>query len=440
MIFNEEKAREAANYLLKNDIKIYRQFIPLIDELDSESFENLFNGNNNFKYKIKMHHHFKMLIAKFDNFKCLIQEWYEEENNYKYLKELWLKNISLESLINMKDIEIESNLENKDIYISQWPPEIKELFLQNVRQTTNTIYNKIKKFFKSIPEQIKKLLEIINSLSTELEKKGIGDIAKNLLNYGISITLLLSNCPQIKAYKDICKDFITNIPSKTCFKDGIKFIKNNLGKYKDILKSIYDKKSTKVLYVIVSLYNLGSSIYDIYSINKLMKKIKDNDYGKQLERIEKNFNEHRKQIHEDLDNCDFKQYDIILKDGIEKIERDENDLKQIMREIDNYIREVDAKKKAQVSSIIGGIAQVGIGIIGGIVTGGVSSAIYFASSGLNAISVIIRGINIDKLKDLNKDLKSYKEKADILHGEIYKELNELKTMLKQDQEAAPVYF
>ena len=128
MIFNEEKAREAANYLLKNDIKIYRQFIPLINDLDSESFENLFNGSIDFQYKIKMHHHFKMLIAKFDNFKCLLQEWYEEENNYKYLKELWLKNISLESLINKKDIEIEKSLEKKDIYISQWPPDIRIIF------------------------------------------------------------------------------------------------------------------------------------------------------------------------------------------------------------------------------------------------------------------------------------------------------------------------
>ena len=171
-----------------------------------------------------------------------------------------------------------------------------------------------------------------------------------------------------------------------------------------------------------------------------MKKIKDNNYVQRLQTIEKKFNEHRKQIHEDLNNCDFTQYDSILKDGIEKIETDENDLKQIMIEIDNYIREVDDKKNAQFSNIIGGVAQVGIGIIGGILTGGATSALYFTSSGLNAISVIFRGINIDKLKDLNRDLKDYKNQADILHNEIYKELTDLKTMLKQDQEAAPVYL
>ena len=440
MIFNEEKAREAVNYLLKNDIKIYRKFIPLINDLDSKSFENLFNGRIDFKYKIKMHHHFKLLIAKFDNFKCLLEEWYEEEYNYIYLKELWLKNISLESLINKKDIEIEKSLEKKDIYISQWPRHIKEMFLENVRQTTNTVYYKIKNFFKSIPEQLKKLFELINSLSYQLEKKGIKDIAYNLLNYGISIALFLSNCPQIEAYKNMCKDFITKIPSNISFKNGMKYLKNNLSKYKDILKDIYDKKSTKVLYVITSLYNLGSSIYDIYSINKLMTKINDSNFGTRLQKIEKKFNEHRDKIHKDLDKCDITQYDSILKDGIEKIETDENDLKQIMIEIDNYIREVDDKKNAQFSNIIGGVAQVGIGIIGGILTGGATSALYFTSSGLNAISVIFRGINIDKLKDLNRDLKDYKNQADILHNEIYKELTDLKTMLKQDQEAAPVYL
>ena len=284
------------------------------------------------------------------------------------------------------------------------------------------------------------MLELINSLTYQLEKKGIGDLAKNLFNYSTSIILLLSNCPQAEAYKDMCKDFIKKFPSNISFENGIKYVKNNLGKYKNILKNIYDKKSTQVFYVITSLYNLGSSIYDIYSINNLMKKIKDNNYGQKLQTIEKKFNEHRKQIHEDLNNSDFTQYDSILKDGILKIETDENELKQIMIEIDNYIREVDERKKAQVSSIIGGVAQFGIGIIGGIVTGGVGSALYFTSSGFNAISVIIRGINIDKLKDLNRQLKDYKNQADILHNEIYKELNDLRTMLKQDQEAAPVYL
>lgn len=440
MFFNEDKAREITNYLLKNDIKIYRQFIPLINRFNSEQFEKLFNGIDDYDYKIKMHYHFQLLIAKFNNYKNLLLEWYEDNENYKYLKELWLKNISFESLINMKDIEIEQCLENKDIYINEWPKDKKEIFLLNLRDSKNTIYKRIKRFFSSIPEKLKKLLELINSLTIELEKKGIGDIASNLLNYGSSIALIFANCPQLSTYRDICKDFITNLPSKISFKEGIEYIKQNLPNYKGILKSIYDKKGTKALYVLTSLYNLGSSIYNIFSINKLMKEIDDKDYENEIKKIEDEFRNDRKNIHADLNSCDISQYDKILKEGIDKIENHEKKLRDIIIGINKYIEEVETKKGSQISSLIGGIAQLGIGIVGGIVTGGVTSAIYFASSGLNAISVIINGVNIDKLRDLNKKLLSFKQKADSLHNEIKNELYELNSLLKADQEAAPIYF
>lgn len=440
MFFNEDKAREVTNYLLKNDIKIYRQFMPLINGFNSEQFEKLFNGIDDYDYKIKMHYHFQLLIAKFNNYKNLLLEWYEDNENYKYLKELWLKNISFESLINMKDNEIEQCLENKDIYINKWPKDKKEIFLQNLRDSRNTIYKRIKRFFSSIPEKLKKLLELINSLTIELEKKGIGDIAFSLLNYGSSIALIFLNCPQLSTYRDICRDFITNLPSKISFKEGIEYIKQNAPNYKGMLKSIYDKKGTMAIYVLTSLYNLGSSIYNIYSINKLMKEIDDKNYEKEINKIEEEFYNDRKKIHADLNSCDISQYDKILREGIEKIENHEKKLRYIIIGINKYIEEVETKKGRQISSIIGGIVQLGIGIVGGIVTGGVASAIYFASSGLNAISVIISGVNIDKLKDLNKKLLSYKKKADSLHNEIKKEIHELNSSLKEDQEAAPIYF
>ena len=101
---------------------------------------------------------------------------------------------------------------------------------------------------------------------------------------------------------------------------------------------------------------------------------------------------------------------------------------------------MELKKGYQISSLIRAIVQFGIGIIGSIVIGGVASAIYFMKSGVNAISVIINGVNIDKLKDLNKKLLSYKKKADILHNEIKKELFKLQSLLDDDKEAASIYF
>ncbi len=133
-------------------------------------------------------------------------------------------------------MKLSNVLKAKDIYINKWPSDKKDIFIQNLRASKNTIYNKLKKFFSSIPENIKKLLEIINSLSKNLEKNRIGDIASNLLNYGCTIVFILVNCPQIVTYKDICKDFIISLSSNISFKEGIQYIKQNLSNYKGILK------------------------------------------------------------------------------------------------------------------------------------------------------------------------------------------------------------
>ncbi len=101
---------------------------------------------------------------------------------------------------------------------------------------------------------------------------------------------------------------------------------------------------------------------------------------------------------------------------------------------------MELKKGCQISSLIRAIVQFVIGIIGSLVIEGVASAIYFMESGVNSISVIINGVNIEKLKDLNKKLLSYKKKSDILHNEIKKELFELQSLLDDDKEAASIYF
>ena len=44
IIFDEGKARELVYFLLNNDAIVYKKFIPVIKGLDSEAFENLFQG------------------------------------------------------------------------------------------------------------------------------------------------------------------------------------------------------------------------------------------------------------------------------------------------------------------------------------------------------------------------------------------------------------
>ena len=79
MNINIEKAKQISISLLKKDIKIYSKLIPLIEEMDNESFENLFLGNKDYDYKIKSFQ-FKLLLSKFNNYRFILNQWYESEN------------------------------------------------------------------------------------------------------------------------------------------------------------------------------------------------------------------------------------------------------------------------------------------------------------------------------------------------------------------------
>ena len=79
MNINIEKAKQISISLLKKDIKIYSKLIPLIEEMDNESFENLFLGNKDHDYKIKSFQ-FKLLLSKFNNYRFILNQWYESEN------------------------------------------------------------------------------------------------------------------------------------------------------------------------------------------------------------------------------------------------------------------------------------------------------------------------------------------------------------------------
>lgn len=61
MPINIERAKNVSISLLEKDIKIYKEFIPTIRQMDDRSFENLFLGSMKYNYKIKSYQ-FKLLL------------------------------------------------------------------------------------------------------------------------------------------------------------------------------------------------------------------------------------------------------------------------------------------------------------------------------------------------------------------------------------------
>jgi len=95
---------------LSTDIKTYKKYLPQIKRLDSDAFKNMFQGNKEYEYNIQNRYHFNLLLDKFNNFSTLLDEWYEEEDKYDYIRQLWLKYISIESMKNKTESEIQNFL------------------------------------------------------------------------------------------------------------------------------------------------------------------------------------------------------------------------------------------------------------------------------------------------------------------------------------------
>ena len=86
--FDEESARQLTEILLKDDLKIFRKFLPIIRLFDRKCFYNMFIGNIKYEYKIKNRLKFNLLLNKFDNFQILLIEWYTDKDKYPYIQEL----------------------------------------------------------------------------------------------------------------------------------------------------------------------------------------------------------------------------------------------------------------------------------------------------------------------------------------------------------------
>lgn len=116
-IFYEKKARELTKVLLSKDAAIFRQYIPDIERLNAEAFQNLFKGNMEYfekkKPEIVEDYFFKQLIMKFSNYNMIINIWYLEESNYKYIQELWYNYIAINDLNGKTKEDIEDLMEKK---------------------------------------------------------------------------------------------------------------------------------------------------------------------------------------------------------------------------------------------------------------------------------------------------------------------------------------
>ena len=442
--FDEMSARDITQTILEDDVKIYKKFLPEIKKLDSKSFKNMFYGNKNYCYNIRNRMQFNLLLDKFDNFKILLDEWYEDPDTYHYIKELWVNYIGLESLKDKNESEIQNFLLSKNIDYKSWPERIKNRFKLICNNTTNTIINKFRKVYQKLPEIVKKILGMIYSASEYCLQKGEKILSNYMVQYLLSIfggfiNIGLNN---ISLIKGICCDLSSKFKiSDFTFQKCIEFLKKNAKNYKELAKTGFESKFALISYGIASVYKLYSSINSYNEIKNTMKKIEG--FEKALDELEKNFQNHKNLIDSRLESTesrDIKSLNDTIESCIILVNADKSLVTKLIREINSCLEESRKAKKKEIVNLIGSIIQTGVGIAGAVLTGGFTCVLYIGGFLLNGASVVLNGINIDNLGTNIKDLEGILQRAQNLDKEVDEELEKIRVILSENKDAAPTYF
>lgn len=258
----------------------------------------MFYGNKNYNYNIKNKFQFSQLLNKFENFKFLLEEWYEGNDKYIYIKELWEKYISIESLRDKEENEIVNFLSEKKIQYISWPQIIKEQFLKIIQNTKDTIIYACKQSFQKLPELMKNLLNKLYSVSEYCRKNGkeiLAKLSKNII-FKILKERLNFNSKTIAFLSDTIMDLISNGGKviNLVLGNGASIIDLFQEDFSNLLNGDYSPSLGSIMYIITSFVGFCYSIKSYTDTKKELAKVKELE--EILEIIEKDFKEHIKRI------------------------------------------------------------------------------------------------------------------------------------------------
>jgi len=493
--FDEAKARELVYFLLNNDIITYKKLISEIKSLNSEAFQNLFQGipfkkdandEDGYDYNVKNKKTFKTLLNKFDNFKIILEAWYNDKKYYQYLKELWSKYICIENLVCNDDKETEEKIEkilkqNKIDYAT-WPEDIKDDFKILVKNTEDTRIMELK---NEIDNNFSEFTNIIDELRGFKEKaKDNSDIknyeinAQNMIKtilgtvmlpiaYASSQGLNSINIGQVNSLKKLIynNDFDNIMSDYKMNKFVDKFlnhIKGNSGSEIYDLRYHYNVKEefcgyyfddfrtieTRVKCTDGKIDNLNISQkakaflkskwvcglhailsflnlgWSVYELTQTYKGFKVvKKYEKDLMEIRTSFNLHKKEI--GILPDDFEEARRKIMEVKDKIRQDQIKLQILLKQILEGMNIQEAQQKKAMTQFVSSLILGAFGAVGGAVTCNGASVMYGISTVANVISAISSATNYIMSKEIYQQLNILMEKALELDKEIQDEIDNL---------------
>jgi len=238
---NIEQKRKMAEFLLNSDLNIFKRHLPEVQKLNDEDFNELFEGNTEYKFNVSNEREFRQLAQKFEDNKEILIQFYENEKYYSYILQIWRPNI-LQSLKAAESKEKKDEiLKRYKIDISKWDDNFKDNF--TIIIYTPPIEDLLAKRFKNyIEADYGDFDELIKNIDTS--KKKVQNDEESHCNKTLRANL---ETTMTKVLKDMVPNYLQNLQKElpnlySQIKD-----KEKMNAIQDILNSGLTKKNEKML-------------------------------------------------------------------------------------------------------------------------------------------------------------------------------------------------
>ena len=164
--------RKLAEYLLSNDINRFKRYLEEVKKLDDEELYELFEGNTEYNYNTSSKKEFRQLAQKFDDNHDLIIEFYNFEEYYEWISEIWRPNI-LQKLKDAADEkEQKAILVRYKIDTSKWDDKFRDT-LQIIMDTKplKTLAERMKNYIKADYGNFDDLIKSVNHCKKKVDKE-----------------------------------------------------------------------------------------------------------------------------------------------------------------------------------------------------------------------------------------------------------------------------
>lgn len=478
--------RKFAEFLLSNDLNIFKRHLQEVRQLNDEQFNQLFEGNVEYYYNTSNEKSFKQLAQKFEDNNELIMEFYSNEKYYKWASQIWRPNI-LQKLKDTKDEgEKDAILKKHKIDKSNWDEDFKNNFTTIVNNAPiKTLAEKMKNYFQVDYGNFDELIKTVEVCKKRINKNDESHCNKVLdANLDISMSRIIQNFVP-KFINDI-KTEIQKLPEQFKKKEeqmainsilNSRLSKSNEKKLIKKVMKIYEEKTSysftdfnkeyQKLKELSFKFNNNELKYDVfqgrvrfremefrdkvnlsfsnktikhailglsvanltYSVMHLTKTFLDyenfiEEFREKINQIRQKFIRHQKEVQLISEDVDEAITQII--DCGKKFQQDLQEVDDLISCINDAINGVKNEKNKSILNLLGSGGGILIGIFGASVTKGDDSLEYTTASLADVFAFASNCVDISMKKKAIKNYYISLNTAKNLKNEIIVEIDKLR--------------